>query len=227
LAKAQVGFGELKRTKKSTVKLKAGGQYTHNYETLADVIKATVKPLSENGLAVMQFPFVRSARQSAAITIRTMLVHESGQWLYNDLTASIYSTAPQDVGTGQTYLMRYARKAILGISADDDDDENKLSQVGESSEVKQGRRLSEGEQPAPAARQPAKNIGRMMDVKDLPGGGIGVCLETGFKAATRDEEIARALRGFKKVNATVELVTRASSNPKHAPIIEEARIVKR
>lgn len=120
LAVAQGGFDEVERTLTAQVESRrTGGKYAYEYETLADIIRATRKPLSENGLALMQFPF--PGQQS--ITIRTMLTHKSGQWIYNDLTAALAGGLdPQSVGSGITYLMRYARKAILGIAAGYDDD---------------------------------------------------------------------------------------------------------
>lgn len=120
LAIAQGGFDELDRTLTAQVESRrTGGKYEYEYETLADVIRATRKPLSENGLAVMQFPF--PGRES--ITIRTMLAHKSGQWICNDLTASLVSLDPQAIGSGITYLQRYARKAILGLAAGYEDDD--------------------------------------------------------------------------------------------------------
>lgn len=127
LAIAQGGFEEVERTLTAEVESRrTGGKYAYEYETLADVIKATRKPLSENGLAVLQFPF--PGRES--LTIRTMLAHKSGQWIYNDLTCALPGGLdPQSVGSGITYLQRYARKAILGIAAGYDDDGKAASQA--------------------------------------------------------------------------------------------------
>src|SRR3990167_1033263 len=120
LAEASCAFGEVGRTVEATIESRrTGGKFTYEYETLADVIGATRVPLGKHGLAVLQFPFPGAS----SITIRTMLAHKSGQWIYNDLSATLEGVDPQSVGKGITYLSRYARKAILGISAGYDDDD--------------------------------------------------------------------------------------------------------
>lgn len=243
LAKAQAGFGKLARTRRSRITLKTGGGYTHDYETLADVIEATQPSLSENGIAVLQFPFVGQS----TITVRTMLAHESGQWLYNDLTATIFGTDPQNIGIGTTYLMRYARKAILGISAPYDDDESRLRRRDDDDEGPAerirpaaqrrreaqrggGQEAARSEKPRPATAAAVEVVpaqtGRIEVLRDLDGGGVGVVLEGGYKAGTRDGEIERSLRAYQASNATVELVTRPASAGK-TPVIDEVRIVRR
>ena len=60
------------------------------------------------------------------------------------------------------------------------------------------------------------------------GDSLLVRLETGFAAGTRDAELKKVLRAYEKLNATVDLATRASRDPaKYAPTVEEVTLVKR
>lgn len=118
MAQGEPGYGDIEKTKTARIEKRAGGSFTYTYETLKDVLDATRPFLAKHGVAFMQFPF--PARET--VTIRTMIAH-AGQWLYNDLTATIVSPSPQDVGSGISFLRRYAAKSILGVSAEDEDDD--------------------------------------------------------------------------------------------------------
>jgi len=119
LAAAQAEFGDVERTLEAKVN-SAKASYVYKYETMADVLAAVRPALSKNGLAVMQFPFTRANN----VVVKTLLGHKSGAWIANDLSASIYGTDPQAVGSGISYVKRYALKSMLGISptsAEEDD----------------------------------------------------------------------------------------------------------
>lgn len=232
LSTAQGAFKDLERTRTARV-ASTRAQYTFEYETLADVINATKEGLSENGLSVMQFPFPGQH----SVTVRTLLGHKSGQWIYNDLTAAISDTSPQAVASGITYLCRYARKAILGVAADWDDDGGAAAGGGQAPATPQAAQRRSAQ--PPAAAQPAKtaapahvnvglsNIGKISDLT-TNGTAVGVALDSGYKAATRDPEHQKTLRALRASNATVELRCRASSDPaKYAPVIEEILISRR
>jgi hypothetical protein len=225
LAKAQGAFKDLERTRESRITLKTGGGYTHQYETLADVIAATQEALSANGLAVMQFPFPGPA----SLTIRTLLAHESGEWIYNDLSATLYGNDPQNVGIGITYLMRYARKAILGISASYDDADGAPQETAppqaaprRSAAPPPAREAAAPQAPAaPSAHVSPSNVGKIT-ATDERGGAFMLKLDTGFQAATRNAELTQAAKTFQSQGWAVEVVTRPSSDPaKYAPVIVE------
>lgn len=124
-AQAEEGFGDIEKTKTARVESRRDGarSYSYTYETLKDVLNATRPFLGKHGVSFMQFPF--PGRES--LTIRTLLGHSSGQWLYNDLSAAMSGLDPQAVGSGISYLRRYAAKSILGIAADDEDDDGKAA----------------------------------------------------------------------------------------------------
>ena len=95
------------------------GKYSFDYATF-DAILALVRPaLAEQGLAFVQGldnvdgkPFVV-----------TRLSHKSGEWIEASTpVVAAQGNGPQAFGSSITYAKRYALTAMLGISADEDDD---------------------------------------------------------------------------------------------------------
>ena len=82
--------------------------------SISDVIK---KPLSDNGLSVVQFPI--NNEQGVAITTRVM--HKSGQWIEESFGIKPVKAGPQEYGSLISYFRRYALAAIFAIPQTDDD----------------------------------------------------------------------------------------------------------
>lgn len=195
LSTAQGMFETLERTRTARIE-SSKAKYTYDFETLADVIEATKAGLSQNGLAVLQFPFPLG-RES--MLIRTYLGHKSGQWIYNDLTATIDGNDPRSEGSGITYLCRYARKAILGIAAEYDDDAAQATLKGPLPQAAP-RRSEQAEAlpptpPAPAAVVREANVGLVQSVA-ATGDAWFVTLDTGFVAGTRTKALADEAQAF-------------------------------
>jgi len=119
-AQAMDGYGDIEKSRTARIKSKreGGADYSYTYETLKDVIAATQPFLAKVGIAQFQFPFPGSNY----VTIRTLLAHKSGQWISNDLSATIAMPEPKDVGGGISYLRRYALKSVCNVAADNEDD---------------------------------------------------------------------------------------------------------
>jgi len=158
---------------------------------------------------------------------------------------------PRSVGSAMSYARRYSVMALLGLAAaDEDDDAEKARRNGNHPQAEQNRQSYEQRQgPKPAQRLPqqastpagpapkaegkaaetpkasGQPIGKIARLMELPSGGLGVTLDTGFKCATKDAEIAKALQTHEKAGATLELTTRAPKDPRFSPIIEEIAIV--
>lgn len=97
--------------------------FKSNYITL-DGILETVRPiLSKNGLAVIQ---EATTNEVGNITVKTMLVHESGECYSTDKLTMIPQKIndPQCLGSLITYAKRYQLGALLGICESVDDDAN-------------------------------------------------------------------------------------------------------
>lgn len=129
LAAAQGKIENPVKTKKAVIKTEKG-TYTYWYCDIADVLAATRKPFSENGISVSQYPTqeertIKVGNQDkifTKVTIETYLGHKSGQWMACSIWAMADGAGPQAVGSVSTYLRRYGLQLIAGIAADDDED---------------------------------------------------------------------------------------------------------
>ena len=120
LAKAQATFEDIKRTRTVRVSIAGGGAYSFNYAPLDVVLSAVRKALAENGLSVTQS---LKGGAGAPLTVRTLLMHSSGEWLGSSLSHPMPGRA-QEVGSAITYLRRYALVSLLGVASEEDDDGN-------------------------------------------------------------------------------------------------------
>lgn len=92
--------------------------YTFKYADLASCLEAIRKPLSDNGLALIQLP---SLGEGQAVHLKTILGHSSGQQITCDLTMYAEKSGPQAIGTCLAYLRRYSLSAMIGVAQFDDD----------------------------------------------------------------------------------------------------------
>jgi hypothetical protein len=102
-------------SKKHKVKFQ---QTSYSYASLADVINVSKKSLSENGLSIVQMP----ENTPDGISISTILMHQSGEWIQSELFFPLKDRKPQSIGSAITYARRYSLSAFLNISSEDDDD---------------------------------------------------------------------------------------------------------
>lgn len=130
LAKAQAAFPTITRDKEVTVQTKSGGSYKFKYAPLDKILSDVRKPLSDNGLSILQL--------LDEDTLVTSLLHSSGA-LISGRTPIPQTEGIQAYGSAITYLRRYAIQALLGIAAEEDDDGNRAA----------GNQASFGGRPAP------------------------------------------------------------------------------
>ncbi len=112
LAKAQ---GQMSGAEKSA----ANPFFKSKYADLASVWDACRKPLSDNGLSLLQSPSTDGVR----VSLDTLLLHTSGQWIKGTVSVSAKEDSPQAVGSCITYLRRYALQSFAGVAPEDDDAE--------------------------------------------------------------------------------------------------------
>lgn len=234
-AQAEEGYGDIEKSKTARVKSRKGedSSYTYTYETLRDVIRATQPYLAKHGLGVMQFPFP-GAR---SVTIRTMVTHTSGQWIYNDLSAMIPMPDPQAVGGGITYLRRYAQKSILNVAAEDEDDDGAYASGRRPDDADQRReppraaprrsqqqpRKAEDAAPAnndaprsgPAGVARKTHRGKIVELRDRADGKL-VKLSDGLIAGTHDAILGDALKRHKAADAEVVLTVEPAASEGYA-----------
>ena len=87
--------------------------FKSKYADLAAIFDAARKPLSANGLAIVQ--------TIGDGVLHTRLLHASGQWIASEHPLPM-SGRPQEIGSALTYARRYSLSALIGIAADEDDD---------------------------------------------------------------------------------------------------------
>lgn len=147
LCKAQLEFAPV-------VKANVNPQFKSKYADLASIISATMPSLAKHGLVVVQSPNTRGRD----LILTTLLAHTSGEWIANDLTmpATMRSDfTAQTIGSATTYSRRYALQAILGVSADLDDDGTEASGGGSRDAAK-----AVGDEKVAELRDKAKKPGK-------------------------------------------------------------------
>ncbi len=88
------------------------------YASIGSVWNACRAPLAANGLSVIQTT-VGGSR--ASVSIKTILMHESGEYIACITTMPVMKSDPQGHGSAITYARRYALMSVLGICPEDDD----------------------------------------------------------------------------------------------------------
>lgn len=110
-----------------TVKTKTGGSYEFSYTDLEGIFDALKIVYKENGIAVLQTPKTFFQDGNLVLSVETMLLHESGEWVKSEPLSVLASNNMQDLGGQITYMKRYSLSAISGISTEKDDDANGVS----------------------------------------------------------------------------------------------------
>lgn len=104
--------------------------FKSSYPDLFSVWQACKKPLTDNGLSIIQ-TFQPSGDKTLLITI---LGHSSGQWISSVLPMPIVKNDPQGLGSCVTYCRRYALSALVGVCPMDDDAEAAMHRMKKEEE---------------------------------------------------------------------------------------------
>jgi hypothetical protein len=112
LAKAQ-------RAMKPAVKDSTNPHFKSHYADLASCWDACRDALTANNLSVIQ----GASADGERVTVTTLLLHSSGQWVQDALTSAARDAGAQSVGSAITYGRRYGLCAMVGIAPEDDDAE--------------------------------------------------------------------------------------------------------
>lgn len=95
--------------------------FKSKYASLQAYIDSARNPLSENGLSVTQLLIDNNCEQMNLLTLETVLMHSSGQWISSTFSIPVTKQDAQGFGSACTYARRYAYAAIIGIAPIDDD----------------------------------------------------------------------------------------------------------
>lgn len=91
--------------------------FKSSYADLATVRAAIREAFGKHGLSVVQIPHT----SDGAVSVTTLLMHASGQFIEGTLTLRPTKNDPQGIGSAITYARRYALMAFAGVAPDDDD----------------------------------------------------------------------------------------------------------
>ena len=108
--------------------------FRSKYATLDAIIDATRDALGGEGLAVSQLLTPQN-------TLRTVLMHISGQTIESEINLFLNKQDSQGNGSAITYARRYALSAILGVASEDDDDGNASAKPGKSTTTSTEERI--------------------------------------------------------------------------------------
>jgi hypothetical protein len=102
------------------VKDSANPFFKSKYADLESVWDSCRSLLSENGLAVMQFPGTYSDLDKS-MSLTTILTHSSGEYISQEMSVPVSKVDAQGAGSCLTYMRRYALAAVVGVVQADDD----------------------------------------------------------------------------------------------------------
>lgn len=112
----------------NVIKNKAG--YEYKYAELSEYLNTIRGPLSENDLALVQL-IANNPENPDQEFLVTMILHKSGQWIKSTFNLKSQNVVTKDgrnkindmqsLGSGISYLRRYAIASICGLSQEDDD----------------------------------------------------------------------------------------------------------
>lgn len=117
IAKISPAFVKAQATVKPALKDARNPHFGSTYADLASAFAACREALAENGIAVLQAPSADGRR----VSVCTMLLHESGEWMRSTLTLTAMKDDPQAIGSAITYARRYGLMSMVGLAAEDDD----------------------------------------------------------------------------------------------------------
>jgi len=104
---------------------KATAAYNYKYATLNDTLKMVRPILFKNKLSVSQLNVSKVHGKTLFTGVKTMLMHESGEWLasesYLPTSATKSNNIAQVQGSYQSYNRRYGLMSILNLSTEDKD----------------------------------------------------------------------------------------------------------
>ena len=95
--------------------------FKSKYASLQSYIDSAREPLTKNGLSVTQLLSDLNCEAMKMVTIETLLMHSSGQWISSTFSVPVSKQDAQGFGSAITYARRYAFAAIVGIAPIDDD----------------------------------------------------------------------------------------------------------
>jgi hypothetical protein len=106
---------------KGAVEDSTNPHFRSKYASLQSYIDSAREPLAKNGLAVMQLLTDINCESMNIVSIETIMMHSSGQWISSTFSVPVSKADAQGFGSAVTYARRYSYAAAIGIAPIDDD----------------------------------------------------------------------------------------------------------
>lgn len=161
LKRLSASLGKAQDAFQPAVKEAENKYHGYDYTPLIAIIKAVRPALTKEHLTVSQFP--RTDLERKTVTLYTRIVHwDSGEWMQNELELPAELALGKDgalkfnqqtIGGSQTYAMKYAYKAILGIA--DSEEVVDANQAETGNVAPQPKPAARAAEPHPASGAPA------------------------------------------------------------------------
>lgn len=159
--------------------------FRSRYADLAGIIDACREPLAKHGLAFTQL----AGYSQGGASVRTVLMHTSGQYIWSLLVVPVNKQDAQGVGSALTYARRYGLSAIVGIAQDDDDGNGAGQDDGRRSQPK----AKVGPKPSPVAER-VSEIVRALEAAKAPGSVWDIL--SGFSTESLPREAGEAVSAY-------------------------------
>ena len=103
--------------------------FKSRFADLESVWGACRKPLTDHGLSIVPTPSTTVLEDGRLrVSVTTLLLHASGQWIRDTLTVTAKEDSPQAAGSAISYAKRYALQSIAGVAPTDADDDAEAAQ---------------------------------------------------------------------------------------------------
>ncbi len=133
------------------------------YADFTSCMDACRTPLSENGLAPIQYCETIEGK----LNLVTMLAHTSGQWMKSEFPLIPSKMDSQGIGSAMTYAKRYSLCGMVGIVADEEGDDDGEAAMGRG-KIEEPVRQPPRPTPAPTPKPPQKIVlSQVKAIKDL------------------------------------------------------------
>lgn len=119
IAKLALALSKAQKVIKGAVKDSSNPFFKSSYADLSSVWDACHDALNDNEIAVIQLP----SFSNGLVTVETMFIHSSGEWISSKLSLPTKANDAQSVGMAVTYGRRYGLSAMSGVCPADDDGE--------------------------------------------------------------------------------------------------------
>lgn len=93
--------------------------FKSSYADLPAIVKACKDELAKNDIAVIQ----STKYEGETLFLETILAHSSNEWVSGTYPIKPVKADPQGMGSAITYARRYALAAMVGVVAEDEDDD--------------------------------------------------------------------------------------------------------